>query len=183
MGTEIFVIQRCQLLKEKEKAFLMKEFTLKKQLIIIKSMFYYCYIILCVIMQVYIDIFFNYWGFIIFVGTNFQQKTKSLKICIIITQIHVIILRKPKYINFLKKTSFHSSSKNLKTLMWHNENRFLVYWSFEQVILLYLEFAMGLPVLDPVLALALGVNQQGVSGGLGHNDTILCGQLVIRQAL
>lgn len=54
-------------------------------------------------MQVYINIFFNYWGFIIFVGTNFQQKTKSLKICIIITQIHVIILRKPKYINFLKK--------------------------------------------------------------------------------
>lgn len=67
--------------------------------------------------------------------------------------------------------------------MWHNENRFLVYWSFEQVVLLYLEFAMGLPVLDPVLALALGVNQQGVSGGLGHNDTILCGQLVIRQSL
>lgn len=31
MGTEIFVIQRCQLLKEKEKAFLMKEFTLEKQ--------------------------------------------------------------------------------------------------------------------------------------------------------
>lgn len=57
----------------------MKEFTLKKQLIIIKSMFYYCYIIFCVIMQVYIDIFFNYWGFIIFVGTNFQPKNKIPK--------------------------------------------------------------------------------------------------------
>lgn len=42
---------------------------------------------------------------------------------------------------------------------------------------------MGLPVFDPVLALALGVDQQGVSGGLGHNDTVLCGQLIVGQAL
>lgn len=79
MGTEIFVIQRCQLLKEKEKAFLMKEFTLKKQLIIIKSMFYYCYIIfLCNNASVYWHIF-QLLGFHNICGHQFSTKNKIPK--------------------------------------------------------------------------------------------------------
>lgn len=57
----------------------MKEFTLKKQLIIIKSMFYYCYIIFCVIMQVYIDIFFQLLGFHNICGHQFSTKNKIPK--------------------------------------------------------------------------------------------------------
>lgn len=57
-------------------------------------------------MQVHINIFFNYWGFIIFVGTNFQQQKKSLKICIIITQIHVITEETKVHKLFLNKHHF-----------------------------------------------------------------------------
>jgi len=37
--------------------------------------------------------------------------------------------------------------------------------------------------LDPVLALALRVNQQGVAGGLRYDDAVLGGQLIVGQAL
>ena len=37
--------------------------------------------------------------------------------------------------------------------------------------------------LDPVLALALRVNQQGVASSLRYDDAVLGGQLIVRQAL
>lgn len=70
MGTEIFVIQRCQLL-EKESTFLLEGFILKKQVIILKSIFLFL-INFCVIMQVNLNIVFNSWGFINIHGHQFM---------------------------------------------------------------------------------------------------------------
>ena len=47
----------------------------------------------------------------------------------------------------------------------------------------YLKFIMLLSIFDPVFPLSLGVNEQWVSWSLGYNDTILCGQLIVRQTL
>ena len=47
----------------------------------------------------------------------------------------------------------------------------------------YLEFVVLLAVLDPSLALALWVHQEGVAGCLGYNDAVLNRELVVGQAL
>ena len=47
----------------------------------------------------------------------------------------------------------------------------------------YLYFSVFLSVLHPDFPLALWVNQQGVSCGLGGDYTILYGQIIIGQTL
>ena len=59
----------------------------------------------------------------------------------------------------------------------------ILYYAVGFTFVPHLQLSVFLPVFNPSLALALRVNQQRVARGLGHNDTILNGQVIIGQAL